>query len=144
VQRFNADLANGLGNLASRTLSMIHQYCDGKVPPAGEEASEVASAATQTAETVQSSYESLDFSKALEAVWGLIGQVDKFIVTRKPWVLVKSGEAADQGLLADTLYTAAEALRMVAVLAGAGASGYLPAPVGAARLRRTEWNAAAG
>jgi methionyl-tRNA synthetase len=114
VGRYNSDLANGLGNLASRTLTMIHQYCKGAVPD-GSGDSHIAEAATGATAIALDCFEQLQFSKALEAIWGLIGVVDKFIVERAPWKLVKSGETA---LLEETLYTAAEALRIVTALLG--------------------------
>ncbi len=117
VQRFNSDLANGLGNLASRTLSMIHQYRGGQVPatPSGGDA-DVAASAAQALAAVADGYEKFEFSRALESIWALIGRVDKFIVERKPWTLAKAEGPDAVALLDNTLYTAAEALRMVAAL----------------------------
>lgn len=113
VGRYNADLANGLGNLASRTLSMIRQYRGGKVPAhAGCPA--VAGTAAAAIAQVRASFDEFAFSKGLDAVWGLIGTADKFIVERAPWKLVKDPSAAAQ--LDETLYTAAEVLRIVTVL----------------------------
>lgn len=118
VQRFNADLANGLGNLASRTVAMLHQYFGGRVPaPAGNGDAGVAAAAGEVIETARVHYENFEFSKALEAIWGLISRVDKFIVEKKPWILAKSEDPAGRAALEETLYTAAEALRVVTVLA---------------------------
>lgn len=118
VQRYNADLANGLGNLASRTVAMLHQYFDGHVPsPAGGGDADIAAAASEAIETATRYYESFEFSRALEAVWALISRVDKFIVEKKPWTLAKSNEPADRAALEEALYTAAEALRIVTALA---------------------------
>src|SRR5579862_4535934 len=112
VQRYNSDLANGLGNLATRTLAMIHQNCGGKIPNGpGDPA--IAQAARVAVDSALDSYEWLNFSKALETIWTLISAVDKFIVERAPWNLAKSGDTAK---LAETLYTAAEALRIVTAL----------------------------
>jgi len=112
VQRYNSDLANGLGNLASRTLALIHQNCNGKIPDGpGDPA--IAQTARIAIDSALDSYEWLNFSKALETVWTLISAVDKFIVERAPWNLAKSGDTTK---LADTLYTAAEALRIVTAL----------------------------
>ena len=113
VGRYNSDLANGLGNLASRTLSMIHQYRGGAVPASTEACQfEVpqAIAATITA------YENFEFSKALEAIWGLISAADKFIVQQAPWTLAKKTEPELQAKLDHTLYSAAEVVRVAAVL----------------------------
>ena len=112
VQRYNSDLANGLGNLASRTLALIHQNCGGMIP-AGPGDPTIKKHATEITEFALGSYEKLAFSQALELIWSLISHVDKFIVERAPWNLAKSGNT---GKLADTLYTAAEALRIVTAL----------------------------
>ncbi|HXP85242.1 MAG TPA: methionine--tRNA ligase [Bryobacteraceae bacterium] len=118
VQRYNADLANGLGNLASRTLAMILQYRDGKIPLSrGDQ--QIAQAVTETTEIVLEAFERFEFSKALEQIWSLIATVDKFIVERAPWKLAKAGDAASAKLLDDTLYTAAETLRIVTGLLSA-------------------------
>jgi len=112
VQRYNSDLANGLGNLASRTLALIHQNCGGKIP-AGPGDPEIAQAAAVAVDSASDSFDQLNFSKALETIWSLIGAVDKFIVERAPWKQAKAGETA---ALNETLYTAAEALRIVTAL----------------------------
>ncbi len=115
VGRYNSDLANGLGNLASRTLTMIHQYRGGTVPdsPGDSYVAESASAATAAA---LECFEKFEFSKALESVWGLIARVDKFIVERAPWKLAKAQDAESRQRLDETLYTAAETLRIVTAL----------------------------
>ena len=112
VQRYNSDLANGLGNLASRTLALIHQNCGGLIPN-GPGDPTIAQTARIAIDSALDSYEWLNFSKALETIWTLISAVDKFIVERAPWNLAKSGDTAK---LAETLYTAAEALRIVTAL----------------------------
>lgn len=112
IGRYNSDLANGLGNLASRTLALIQQNCAGKIPE-GPGNPEIAKAAAVAIDSALDSYDQLNFTRALETIWGFIGTLDKFIVERAPWKLAKSGETA---LLHDTLYTAAEALRLVTAL----------------------------
>ena len=115
VNRYNSDLANGLGNLASRTLNMIDQYRGGTVPKvAGDEA--VASVTGQNTELTLAAYGNFDFSRALEAIWGIVAAVDKFIVERAPWKLAKNTAPEPQARLDQTLYTAAEALRVVTAL----------------------------
>jgi methionyl-tRNA synthetase len=115
IGRYNSDLANGLGNLASRTLTMINQYREGVIP-AGGEGGAIAPLAAQTIQTAQTAYDKFEFSKCLETIWGLISAVDKFIVERAPWKLARSSEADAPAQLDDTLYTAAEALRVVTAL----------------------------
>jgi methionyl-tRNA synthetase len=112
VQRYNADLANGLGNLASRTLSMIQQYRDGHVP-ASDGTGDIAESARRTTEIAMESFDTFNFSKGLEAIWGLISALDKYIVERAPWKLARSAEKHDQAMLDETLYTAAESLRII-------------------------------
>ncbi len=112
IQRYNADLANGLGNLASRTLTMIHQYRGGLIPES-DGLSNIAEVANQITEIALEAFDDFNFSKGLEAIWGLISAVDKFIVERAPWKLAKDASPAGQKLLDETLYTAAEALRIV-------------------------------
>jgi methionyl-tRNA synthetase len=111
VQRYNSDLANGLGNFASRTLALIHQNCGSKIPAPG--ATNMGEQAKAAIESTLAAYERLEFSKALETIWGFIGVLDRFIVERAPWNLAKSGDTAK---LSETLYTAAEALRIVTAL----------------------------
>jgi methionyl-tRNA synthetase len=115
IGRYNSDLANGLGNLASRTLTMIHQYRKGVVPEGTEP--EIAETARQTIDAARAAFDRFEFSKGLEAIWALISAVDKFIVAHAPWKLApKSGDEAAQKALDSVLYTAAEALRIVTAL----------------------------
>src|ERR1051325_11282126 len=112
IDRYNPDRANGLGNLASRTLTMIKQYRASTIPPAGE--SGISTLASDTITTTIEAFEHFEFSRGLEQVWALISAVDKYIVEQAPWKLVKQPDA--QSTLDTTLYTAAEALRIATVL----------------------------
>jgi methionyl-tRNA synthetase len=113
VGRYNSDLANGWGNLASRTLSMIHQYRAGVIPDSPGD-SHIAEDASMITSAALDSFEKFEFSKALELIWSLIAAVDKYIVEQAPWKQskVEGGEAR----LNQTLYTAAEALRIITSL----------------------------
>jgi len=118
ITRYNADLANGLGNLASRILTMIATYCRSVVPnaPASEvprRLEEIASAPHLKA--ICSGYDGFAFSEALTNVWKLVEGVDKYIVEEKPWVLAQNPSESDR--LGRILYAAAESLRIVTVLA---------------------------
>jgi len=118
VQRYNSDLANGLGNLASRTAAMIEKNCGGKVPKPGplqtaEEA--LAKEAQGVISEIFELYDALSFSRALELIWSLIATADKYLASQQPWTLGASEE--DSQRRATILWTAAEALRVVAVLA---------------------------
>jgi methionyl-tRNA synthetase len=112
VQRYNSDLANGLGNLASRTLTMIQQYRDGAIPKS-DGTGEIAEVARRTVEDALVCFDELNFSRYLELAWTLISAIDKYIVERAPWKLAKQAAPHDQKLLDETLYTAAESLRIV-------------------------------
>jgi len=127
IDRTNSDLASGLGNLSSRTLTMIHRYCDGKIPP-GEITDENRLAAKRAGvedETAISDFishardefvryfDELAFSRALEEAWGIVARVDKMISSAKPWDLAK--DASQRQTLNAVLYRAAEALRWLAV-----------------------------
>ncbi|MEX2260922.1 MAG: methionine--tRNA ligase [Bryobacteraceae bacterium] len=118
IGRYNAELANGLGNLVSRTLTMIKQYRDGVVPApaAGNTTSPVAELARTAIRNAVESFEAFAFSRGLEAVWTLLSAVDKYIVEQAPWKLARSQEPDAQARLDAALYTSAEALRIATVL----------------------------
>jgi methionyl-tRNA synthetase len=122
VQRYNADLANGLGNLASRTLTMITRYFKGEVPypsnaaHAAQDAA-IAETATKAIADFGSYFDQFQFSRALEAAWGLVSAVDKYIVENEPWSLGDKQDEESRQRLATVLYTSAEALRIVTALA---------------------------
>jgi methionyl-tRNA synthetase len=122
VQRYNSDLANGLGNLASRTLTMITRYFKGEVPYPSHTAHTPADAAiADAAKKVIADYGTLfdqfQFSRALETAWGLVAAVDKYIVENEPWALDEKKDEESRSRLATVLYTSAEALRIVTALA---------------------------
>ena len=116
VARYNADLANGFGNLASRVLSMIVSYFDGVVPEPGPDAGQGALEAAVAAAlpAYRSGMESFAFHEALEAAFGIVREANGFIVTTAPWNLAK--DPSDRGRLATVLWSAAEALRVLALL----------------------------
>jgi methionyl-tRNA synthetase len=115
IGRYNSDLANGLGNLASRTLTMIHQYRQGAVPSSAG-GSAIAALADETIGATQSAFDRFEYSKGLETVWALISAVDKFIVEHAPWKLARQTDEESRARLDNTLYTSAEALRIAAAL----------------------------
>jgi methionyl-tRNA synthetase len=119
--RANADLTKGLGNLASRTLTMVRDFCNGVVPSAGEagaeltaQATEVRAAIEQAVATFDREFDEYNFNRALEAVSNARFRVDKFISDTKPWDLAK--DPAKRSELELVLHTAAESLRYFAVL----------------------------
>jgi len=110
VARYNSDLANGLGNLLSRTLSMILQYREGKLPaPVEADSSAIA--------TTLAYYETFEFHKALESIWRWIGELDKYIVENAPWKLAKDQSPEAQARLDAVLYRCFESLRLITALA---------------------------
>ncbi len=115
VGRYNSDLANGLGNLASRTLTMIRQYRQGHVP-AGGALAELEQPAGETIRSVIDAFEKFEFARGLESIWSLLSVVDKFIVERAPWTLAKKTDTESREKLSSTLYGAAEVLRIAATL----------------------------
>jgi methionyl-tRNA synthetase len=118
VTRYNSDLANGLGNLASRVLTMIQNYFGGAVPEAAAANArdeEVARTAASGVDVAVSQYDAYEFSRALETVWGLISEADKYLVETAPWKL--AADDSQRARLGSILYTAAEALRIVVALA---------------------------
>jgi methionyl-tRNA synthetase len=116
VGRYNSELANGLGNLASRTLTMIRQYRDGIIPlPSAElSATPLAEAARLAIDHAARAFDGFEFSKGLEAIWTMLSAADKFIVEQAPWKLAKNPEAQQQ--LNDALYGSAEILRIAVAL----------------------------
>ncbi|HVH70081.1 MAG TPA: methionine--tRNA ligase subunit beta, partial [Candidatus Dormibacteraeota bacterium] len=116
--RYNSDLANGLGNLASRTAALIEKSFGGKIPKAMDRkpqdealAKEVQAAIGEVLEN----YEGLSFARALESIWGVIASADKYLTTEQPWALGNSEQ--EQARKATILWTTAELLRIVTVLA---------------------------
>jgi methionyl-tRNA synthetase len=122
VQRFNADLANGLGNLSSRTLSMITRYFEGEIPypsPGARTAADdvVAKLAQQAICDFHAQFEQFQFSRALETAWELVAAVNKYIVENEPWAVAEKDDQDSRARLATILHTSAEALRIVTALA---------------------------
>ena len=117
VERVNFDLANDLGNLLNRTVSMINQYQDGLVAPVSDEEDEFAKSLRETAqdtiETYHKQMDELHFSQALDTVWKLISRANKYIDETTPWVLNKEGKKEQ---LSRVMTNLAESLRLVALL----------------------------
>ncbi|MGD0922396.1 MAG: methionine--tRNA ligase [Terriglobia bacterium] len=132
IQRYNSDLANDLGNLANRTITMVHQYFRGEVPeppkpidsdqtsptrayvdagfnlPVGNEAGD-------TINKFRRCFENYDFSRGVDEVWKFVAKLNRYLVLTQPWVL--AGDPSKREQLGEVLYNAAESLRIVAVLA---------------------------
>ena len=119
LTRYNADLANDLGNVVSRTTTMIHRYCGGVIPESATGRRDDLDRALEaqigrTIELVTSHFDAFQVSQALQETWELIRSVNQYIVRREPWALAK---APDQRPTLDaTLYHSADALRVTAAL----------------------------
>ena len=115
--RYTAELANGLGNLASRATAMVGRYCDGVLPPAHEFTDaehEIARALAEAADTADRAMVELDFSTGITAVKDFVEQVNGYVTTQEPWVLAK--DPAQSARLNVVLYTICDSLRAIAVL----------------------------
>ncbi|MFM6977204.1 MAG: methionine--tRNA ligase [Micrococcales bacterium] len=115
--RYQAELANGFGNLASRSIAMVHRYFDGIVPaPAHYEAGdieiqEIAASATKHADEAM---QNVAIQDAINSVWTLVDALNNYITVQEPWVLAK--DEAKRERLGTVLYTTTEGLRALAVL----------------------------
>ncbi|WP_457806387.1 methionine--tRNA ligase [Staphylococcus aureus] len=118
VERTNFDLANDLGNLVNRTISMINKYFDGELPayqgPLHELDEEMEAMALETVKNYTESMESLQFSVALSTVWKFISRTNKYIDETTPWVLAKDDSQKD--MLGNVMAHLVENIRYAAVL----------------------------
>ncbi|AQU77839.1 MULTISPECIES: methionine--tRNA ligase [Planococcus] len=118
IERTNYDLANDLGNLLNRTVSMINKYCDGAVPQINGLQTEfdapLQQVAEQTVKVYEQHMERMQFSIVLSEVWTLISRTNKYIDETQPWVLAKDESAKEQ--LDSVMAHLAESLRMTAVM----------------------------
>ncbi|WP_420236650.1 methionine--tRNA ligase [Telmatobacter bradus] len=120
VQRYNADLANGYGNLVSRVVNMMHKYFGGVVPAAGaltEAEIALQASAERTLAAFGPAFDAFDFAEALKSIWTLVADTDGYLTANAPWK--KPAERSDEehtALQARVLATAAEAIRVITAL----------------------------
>jgi methionyl-tRNA synthetase len=120
IARINADLANELGNLAQRSLSMVAKNLDGVVPePAAltDDDRELLSQADGLLDRVRGHFDAQAMHLALEAIWLMLGAANKYFSAQEPWVLRKSESEADHARFGTVLYTTLEVVRIAALLA---------------------------
>jgi methionyl-tRNA synthetase len=115
--RYQSELANGFGNLASRVIAMVHRYFEGALPAAGElleadiQVKNVAAAAVSNADKA---IDEVAIHDAIAAIWTLVDELNNYITVQEPWVLAKNEETRER--LQTVLNVAAEGLKTLAVL----------------------------
>jgi methionyl-tRNA synthetase len=122
IDRVNSDLAGGLGNLSSRTLTMVRNYCGGQIPAAGANpngqivawANEVRDSVLKAMADFDEQFNLYNFSRGLESVWAAMTRVDKFISDTQPWELAKVATRNDD--LRFVLRTALDAVKCFSVI----------------------------
>jgi len=115
VGRINGDLANDIGNLAQRVLSMINKNCDAKVPQPqtlNDEDTAILAAATDVLGAVRQEYDRQAFHRGLEAIWKIVGDANRYVDAQAPWALRKT----DPERMATVLYVLADVIRRLAIL----------------------------
>ena len=115
VARINADLANDIGNLAQRSLSMISKNCDGKVPTPGAFSTEdkaLMDAAYGLLEEIRPDIDQQQIHKVLDAIWKVVADANRYFAAQEPWALKKT----DPERMNTVLYVTAETIRVLAIL----------------------------
>lgn len=111
--RFNSDLANDLGNLLNRTLSMVNKYFDGVIPDPKNFSGGLKDVILAASAQAEKSCDELEYTKALGAIWDMISAGNKYVNDQQPWTLQKQGKTDE---LAGVLYSAMEAARAAAIM----------------------------
>lgn len=118
IERYNVELANDLGNLVSRTISMINKYFEGKVVKINEkyfaEDTDFEEIIKNSVEKMQQSFDDFEFQTGLNELWNIVRRANKYIDETAPWVLAK--DETKKASLQDVMYHLYEAIRIVAIL----------------------------
>jgi methionyl-tRNA synthetase len=112
VERYNADLANTLGNTVSRLVTLSRNAFGGKTPPVPCEDNPMIEAARRVVPEYRTAMDELAFNRALEALWRLLGEANQYLVTREPWKLIKTEGPTEK--LSRVLWNGLETVRIVA------------------------------
>ena len=115
AERHNRDLANDLGNLLHRSLSMVERYTAGVVPKPldGREGETLRASSSDLRQNLEPEVDALCFNRALERIWDVIRQANRYVEESKPWVLAK--DPSQEGRLHTVLYTLLESIRLISV-----------------------------
>ncbi|MGQ9455430.1 MAG: methionine--tRNA ligase [Armatimonadota bacterium] len=111
--RFNSDLANDLGNLLNRSLSMVKRYFDGRIPQADGCDRELYETIVQSVDTAEAACDALEFTRALDTTWQMIAAGNKYLNDKQPWTLAKECRTQE---LASTLYSVLVVSRAAAIM----------------------------
>jgi len=116
INRINTDLANSLGNLLSRTVTLIEKFSDGKIPRGKKTSSDLPIMFEDKFRHVSAHLEKFEFHHALEKIWEFVNHVNKHINDEKPWELATKEDAKSKEHLHNILYNCAESLRLISAL----------------------------
>lgn len=119
ISRYNSELANTLGNLVNRTVSMVNKYFDGVIPAQAEKTDfddSLAELCVNNAKKTAECMDKLKVADAMDCIWGIVNRANKYIDETMPWVLAKSDEGREQ--LKSVMYNLIEAIRFITSLLG--------------------------